>query len=103
MKTLLKNGNILTSKGFVIADIIIENSTAKLSEKDSSFLSFDEIIDCTNLYITPGFTDVHVHFREPGFFYKESIQTGSLSAAKEAMLMYVQCLILIRSQVTWKL
>ena len=82
MKTLLKNGNILTSKGFVIADIIIENSTAKLSEKDSSFLSFDEIIDCTNLYITPGFTDVHVHFREPGFFYKESIQTGSLSAAR---------------------
>lgn len=82
MKTLLKNGNIFTSKGFVTADIIIENSTAKLSEKDSSFLSFDEIIDCTNLYITPGFTDVHVHFREPGFFYKESIQTGSLSAAR---------------------
>lgn len=82
MKTLLKNGNIFTSKGFVTADIIIENSTAKLSVKDSSFLSFDEIIDCTNLYITPGFTDVHVHFREPGFFYKESIQTGSLSAAR---------------------
>ena len=60
MKTLLKNGNIFTSKGFVCADIIIENSIAKLSEKDSSFLSFDEIIDCTNLYITPGFTDVHV-------------------------------------------
>ena len=82
MKTLLKNGNIFTSKGFVTADIIIENSTAKLSVKDSSFLSFDEIIDCTNIYITPGFTDVHVHFREPGFFYKESIQTGSLSAAR---------------------
>ena len=82
MKTLLKNGNIFTSKGFVTSDIVIENSTAKLSVKDSSFLSFDEIIDCTNLYITPGFTDVHVHFREPGFFYKESIQTGSLSAAR---------------------
>lgn len=82
MKTLLKNGNIFTSKGFVCADIIIENSVAKLSEKDSSFLSFDEIIDCTDLYITPGFTDVHVHFREPGFFYKESIKTGSMAAAR---------------------
>ena len=35
-----------------------------------------------NLVVFPGFCDVHVHFREPGFFYKESIKTGSLSAAR---------------------
>ena len=37
--------------------------------------------DIDNIVIFPGFCDVHVHFREPGFSYKETIRTGSLSAA----------------------
>ena len=37
--------------------------------------------DSDNIVILPGFCDVHVHFREPGFSYKETIKTGSLSAA----------------------
>ena len=36
----------------------------------------------SNLTILPGFCDVHVHFREPGFSYKETIKTGSMSAAR---------------------
>ncbi len=36
----------------------------------------------SNYFIFPGFCDVHVHFREPGFSYKETIRTGSLSAAR---------------------
>ena len=39
-------------------------------------------IKADNLFIFPGFLDVHVHFREPGFFYKETIRTGSLAAAR---------------------
>ena len=35
-----------------------------------------------NYYVFPGFCDVHVHFREPGFSYKETIKSGSLSAAR---------------------
>ena len=35
-----------------------------------------------NYVIFPGFCDVHVHFREPGFFYKETIESGSLAAAR---------------------
>lgn len=35
----------------------------------------------SDIYIFPGFCDVHVHFREPGFLYKETIRTGSLAAA----------------------
>lgn len=35
-----------------------------------------------NIFVFPGFCDVHVHFREPGFFYKESIKSGSQSASK---------------------
>ena len=38
-------------------------------------------VDCSGFYIFPGFADVHVHFREPGFSYKETIKTGSMAAA----------------------
>ena len=50
----------------------------------SSFFSHDDIsrFDRPNYFIFPGFCDVHVHFREPGFSYKETIKTGSLAAAR---------------------
>ena len=44
-----------------------------------SFLSF--LPDASRLTVFPGFCDVHVHFREPGFSYKETILTGSRAAA----------------------
>lgn len=40
----------------------------------------DEIIDCKNLALLPSFVDMHVHFRDPGFTYKEDLETGSHSA-----------------------
>ena len=39
-------------------------------------------IDCKDYLIFPGFVDVHVHLREPGFFYKETIHSGTMSAAR---------------------
>lgn len=50
------------------------------------FSSFDgglphKVIDISNCIIVPGFVDVHVHLREPGFFYKESISSGTAAAA----------------------
>ena len=44
--------------------------------------SNSSVIDASNYHIFPGFCDVHVHFREPGFSYKETIRTGSLAAAR---------------------
>lgn len=46
---------------------------------DNVFYPLDNDLD--GYFIFPGFCDVHVHFREPGFFYKESIRSGSLAAA----------------------
>lgn len=41
-----------------------------------------ELIDASGRIVAPGLVDVHVHFREPGFVYKEDIQSGSLAAAR---------------------
>lgn len=40
------------------------------------------VIDAEGLYVMPGFVDLHVHLREPGFEYKETIETGGKAAAK---------------------
>lgn len=40
----------------------------------------DQVIDCENLTLVPSFVDMHVHFRDPGFTYKEDLETGSHSA-----------------------
>ena len=44
-------------------------------------LGAEPFLQFQNVYIFPGFVDVHVHFREPGFSYKETVRTGALSAA----------------------
>ena len=83
MAKLLKNANVLTAQGFINSDVLI--SQGKLFLDFSNHPKDDFInnsIDCSNFYITPGFADVHVHFREPGFFYKESIKTGSMAGAR---------------------
>lgn len=50
------------------------------SYRDASAFSFD-FLPSSEYVILPGFCDVHVHFREPGFSYKETIKSGSLAAA----------------------
>ena len=57
-------------------------TTLKIDEQFVSATVFGSAsFDSDNIVILPGFCDVHVHFREPGFSYKETIKTGSLSAA----------------------
>ncbi len=49
---------------------------------DYSLSDIGETADFNNLYIFPAFCDVHVHLREPGFFYKETIASGSAACAR---------------------
>ena len=66
-------------------DILIKDGKiAEISEKIdvSDYGKEVQIIDASGKKIGPGLVDVHVHFRDPGFTYKEDIETGALSAAK---------------------
>ena len=51
-------------------------------ELNSADLAVIESLISDGLTVFPGFADVHVHLREPGFFYKETIKTGTMSAAR---------------------
>ncbi len=79
MDCILKNGTVYTSGKFVKRDLAIVNGKVSFSSPQTSSL---KVIDCNNLFIFPGFVDVHVHLREPGFCYKETIKTGTEAAAK---------------------
>lgn len=80
MAILLKNATIYTPQGFVKKDLFVKDLILHSVDLEDS--SYDEVIDCNSYILVPGFVDVHVHFREPGFLYKESIKTGSLAAAR---------------------
>ena len=81
MKTLLKNGRVIDYKTRTneILDILIQDDKIEKIEKNIE-IQADKTIDCTNLNIIPGMIDIHCHLREPGFEYKETIETGSKSA-----------------------
>ena len=89
MKTYIKNGYVIDpASGFEgQADILIRDGRiVKMAEglcADVPFvdLAAAQIIDATGLVIAPGFVDVHSHFRDPGFTYKEDIESGSKAAA----------------------
>jgi len=75
---ILKNGTVYTPEATEITDIAVKDG------KIVDFGSFDnaeEIIDCTNLFVFPGLIDTQCHFREPGGEHKETLETGTLSAA----------------------
>lgn len=81
MRTLIKNGYVIdpatNTEG--IRDILIENAhILKVGERLE--LSADNVINAAGCHVYPGFVDMHVHLREPGFEYKETVATGTASA-----------------------
>lgn len=80
-KILVKNGNVVNPGGKSgKLDILIENG--KISDISEGIISEDaQVIDADGLTVSPGFVDVHSHFRDPGQTHKEDIFTGAASAA----------------------
>jgi len=82
MNWLIKNGNILAENGErVQRDIRIrENIITEIGEQLQP--AGEEVWDASGQLVTPGFIDLHVHLREPGGEHKETIETGTLAAAR---------------------
>ncbi len=81
MDYLIKNASAFINGSFKKTDILILDGRIADISKDiqhdgAAVLSFDK------LFIFPGFTDVHVHLREPGFSYKEDIKSGTAAASR---------------------
>lgn len=81
MKYLLKNAMAFIKNSFQSVDLLIEDGRFVLISKNITD-SDTTVIHCERLTVFPGFTDVHVHLREPGFSYKETIESGTLAAAR---------------------
>ncbi|MBR1968520.1 MAG: dihydroorotase [Clostridia bacterium] len=79
MNYVLKNATVYAGGQFVKKDLSVTEGIVSLSLPTD--ISSYKVIDCLNKYIFPGFVDVHVHLREPGFSYKETIKSGTLAAA----------------------
>lgn len=80
MTYLLKNAKVYSDGQFKREDIFIKDGfIAEISENHC--FQNTVVVDCEGYLIFPGFLDVHVHLREPGFFYKETIASGTSAAA----------------------
>lgn len=83
MKILIKNGHVIDPANGVnsLADIFVKDGViaeigTNLNPEDKDM----EIIDATDKIVSPGLVDMHVHLREPGFEYKEDVESGTRAA-----------------------
>ncbi|MGE0468602.1 MAG: Dihydroorotase [Candidatus Nitrospira kreftii] len=81
MSILIKGGRVLDPGRFVgIADVLIDNGKIAALGQNLPAPAEARTIQASGKVVMPGFVDLHVHFREPGFEYKETIQSGSAAA-----------------------
>lgn len=82
MGYLITNATVFYDDRFVRKDVLVENGV--IADISENLLPVEgvSVFDFNNLFIFPGLIDVHVHLREPGFFYKETIKSGTAAAAR---------------------
>jgi dihydroorotase len=86
MKILIKGGHIIDPSQEIneLRNLLIEDGKVKSYPSDTKELEKDsniQIIDASGKIVSPGFIDMHVHLREPGFEHKETIRTGCAASA----------------------
>lgn len=94
MNILIKNGRVLDPANQVDdkLDLLVSDGKIVKFGKTGSFSANDaQVIDAANRLVVPGLIDMHVHLREPGFEYKETIATGT-AAAKAGGFTSVCCM-----------
>ncbi|EIW6613607.1 dihydroorotase [Clostridium perfringens] len=80
MNLLIKNVNLIDESNNFFGDIYIEKGVIK--ELGTELNKECEILDGKGLVLMPAFIDTHAHFRDPGFEYKEDIESGSKAAVR---------------------
>ena len=83
MKLLIKNGHVVNPENDLnaVQDVLIENDRI-IKVADSVRDDADTVLDAKGMYVMPGFIDLHVHLRDPGLTYKETLETGGMAAAR---------------------
>ena len=79
-RTIFKNATVVTAAGRRTADVAVSCAVIE-SVGSVEPQTGDVVYDCTGLCLMSGLVDVHVHLREPGYEYKETIATGTAAAA----------------------
>lgn len=81
---LIKNGHLINPANGQDekADIIIEGGIIKDIGKNLKPPTITESINAAGMIVAPGLVDIHVHFRDPGYLYKEDIESGAKAAAR---------------------
>ncbi|NLA07947.1 MAG: dihydroorotase [Firmicutes bacterium] len=83
MKLLVKGGRVIDPGNNIdeICDVLIINSKIAAIGRDLPITGDEDVVDAGGKIVCPGFIDIHAHFRDPGYEYKEDIITGSKAAA----------------------
>jgi dihydroorotase len=83
VRTLIQKGRVVDPSqdldGFV--DVLLEDGEVSRLGERLEAPPHTEVMDASGLIVTPGFIDIHVHLREPGQEYKETVRTGTMAAA----------------------
>ena len=94
MNILIKNGHIIDPANKVdekLDVLVSDGKISKLGKPGSLPANGSKVIDAAGMFVVPGLIDMHVHLREPGFEYKETIATGT-AAAKAGGFTSVCCM-----------
>ena len=82
MNCIIHGAQVYQDGAFFKKDILIEDGRISSIAAELPFFPGVSVFKFDNCFVFPGFTDVHVHLREPGFSYKETIATGTAAAAR---------------------
>ena len=77
---LIKNGQLVDSRGSIQADILLKEGKIHAIGIDLASEGCGRVIDAKGKVVTPAFVELHAHFRDPGLTYKEDLETGSHAA-----------------------
>lgn len=80
---LIKGGRVIDPERGMdqVQDVVLDGNMIKAIGSFPDDGSYEDVIDASGYVVAPGLVDVHVHFRDPGFTYKEDIRTGAGAAA----------------------